>query len=262
MLDKKEIETLSRLYKEHKSLRSVAKITGRSPNTVDKYIQKDSQINRKNIVESYTPDQCLIGVYVGLWLGDGTQYLDKGYRIKICSNKEDKQLNFFIQDVILRLFKKRTNLIEEKNTKQAWIKFNSKFIFNFINNYVDYGHNKTLTACLKKETTKNNDFLEGCLLGLTLSDGYLKRNFRFNVISYELANDVTHILKNFGMNPKLSSIHREKYDWHTLHGVWLSAKESRKAEEILNKIIKKLGYNLSFKEIKYGPAETFSKQSI
>ena len=101
----------------------------------------------------------------------------RGYTVKICSNKRQKKLNKFIQEVISGLFGKNTCLINEKNTNRAYIKFSSKFIYYFIFDYVKIVGNKTRTVRLKNDIeTYSTEFLKGVLLGLSLSDGHLDKS--------------------------------------------------------------------------------------
>ncbi len=112
-------------------------------------------------------------------------------------------MNGFIQLIILKMFRKKSRLIIEQTTNRVYIKFQSKFIFDFIYNYVIHDEKrKTYTARLIKRTNGHTkEFREGCLLGLALSDGYIKNRFVFNVTSGRLAKNVYEILKNFGYNP-------------------------------------------------------------
>ena len=92
------------------------------------------------------------------------------------------------------------------------------------------------------------------MLGLTLSDGYLKTTFSFNVVSSRLAKNLLDILKKFRYNPFHYLHKREKYGWKDLYMVRLNTKESKRLKLFLNEIIKKLGYSYSFDDLKYGPA--------
>ncbi|MBL7056581.1 hypothetical protein ISS07_06725 [Candidatus Woesearchaeota archaeon] len=122
-----EIKGLCDDHKRLKSLRKAAKKNNRSVATVKKYVSKKLAVKCQNIVRKLKiQDSRLIGFYVGLWMGDGSQYKEKkkdGYKryiVKICCNKENKSLNLLIQNAIYRLFGKTTNLIEEKTLKELW----------------------------------------------------------------------------------------------------------------------------------------------
>lgn len=88
-----------------------------------------------------------------------------------------------------------------------------------------------------------------------LTDGYLKKNFRSNVISKGSALNMLAILNKFGFNPARSIPKREKYGWQDLYVVRLTRPESALLNNRLNKILIALGYPYTFKEIKYGPDE-------
>jgi hypothetical protein len=256
-LSQKEIASIEKAYLKHNSLREVSRILHVSPNTVKKYASQKMEIKKHNIVKKiHLYDEHLIGLYIGIWMGDGTQYFDEGYRVKICCNKEDKKLNQFIQETLIKLFGKNSALIKVSATKQAYIKFKSKFIFNFVYKYVNHTRNKTKSIQLKDEIDSYSlEFLEGCLLGLVLTDGYLKRKLYFNVISANLASNVIGMLHKLGFNPSCYIHKRARYGWNNLYMVRLNAEESRKLELFLSKILIKLGCEYSFRELKYEPRE-------
>src|SRR3989344_5387984 len=249
---REEINHFLALYQRYCSLRKVSTYTGRSVNTIKKYLNGRIQIHLKNIVtEADLSNDLLIGIYVGIWMGDGTQYYDNSYTIKICSNKQQLKLNKFIQGVIKEIFGKDSCLIEEKNTNRAYIKFHSKFIYNFIFDFVSIDENKTKTVRLKEPIRSYSvGFLKGVLLGLSLSDGYLRKTFKFNVISEQLSNNVILILQKLGYNPKRYIHNRSKYHWNDLHMVSLSRSESRKLSSHFDEILKDMDSNATFSELK------------
>ena len=256
-LSQEEIQKICNLYKIYGNLREVSLKSSRSIGAIHKYLSSNGLIKSHNIIKALsTNDNRLIGVYIGLWLGDGTQYRDRhNYTLKICSNKEDIYLNNFIQNLIFKIFNKTTTLFKETNTKRAYIKFHSRFIFNFIYNYVTMLEGKkTYSVRLKEKTNSyNQEFLEGCLLGLTLSDGSLKNNFVFSVASEGLAINMKDILIRFGFNPHFRI--QKRINKANAYIVYLNIKESQKLKEFLNKIVRDVGLNYSFHELKYGPAQ-------
>ena len=253
-LSRKEIQALCEAYRNTSSLRDVGRKFSRSQNTVRKYVSKFYKIKTKNIVTNIkTNNKLLMGLYVGLWLGDGTQYFDRrSYVVKICGNKNDKLLNKTIYDLIYKLFGKKAYLIEEKNTNRAYIRFHSKFIFHYIYNYVRLNGNKTYSVKLKRNPNSYaNNFLKGCLLGLALSDGSLKKKFIFSVASKGLALNMQKILFRFRFKPYMMVQKRQGKAKSYI--VYLSPKESCRLQEFLSTIIYDIGYEYSFKELKYGP---------
>jgi len=210
-------------------------------------------MKRQNLVYKVrTNDETLMGVYLGVWAGDGTQYYDKGYRIKICCNSKDKKMIEFFKFVLKQLFGKTTLYLAIEERHRALLRFNSKFIYNFPKNYLMYGENKTHTVHLKNKLEEySNDFLDGFLLGLSLTDGYLKEKFCFNVTSENLVRDVFEILKTKGLNPSIYIHDRKKYGWKDLHMLRLNRKESRTLLEDLNSVLKNLNYNSDFLKLKY-----------
>ncbi len=257
-LTKQEIAEIRKCYLQYNSVKAVAKMCKRSPNTVNKYVSSCFRVRKLNIVNKIlSADERLVGTYIGLWMGDGTQYRDRwNYRVKICSNKEDQLLNEFIQQIILRLFGKTSALIKEKKTNRAYIKFSSKYISEYVKNYVTCEKNKTTTVRLSSEIESYGpSFLEGCLLGLALSDGYLKEKFLFNVTSPGLADNMMNLLTYFGFKPSIYIHKRKKYGWHDLYMVHLRSKESVALGSKLDETLQKLNSYYRFKKLKYGPAE-------
>jgi hypothetical protein len=247
------IDELRRCYLEEKSMRKVGARMSLPLSTVWKYVHGTVAGNVKNIVCSLaSDDERLLGTYVGLWMGDGTQYIDRGYVIKICSNKNDLLLNRFVQRIVVRLFNARSAIILESSTNRAYVKFGSKFIFEFIQNYVAYAGKKTNTVRLKAcVPSYARDFLEGVLLGLVLSDGYLKNRFSFNVVSSGLAKNMLDMLGMFGFHPTVYVHDRKKYGWRNLHMVRLTVSESERLSCFLDAVLGRLGYPDSFRCLKY-----------
>ena len=218
-------------------------------------------MNKQNLVYSVrSNDETLIGAYLGIWTGDGTQYHDKGYTVKICCHSKDKKMHDFFKFVLSTLFGKITVRIVKENGNRTLLKFKSKFIFYFVLDYMSYHKNKTHTVNLKKDVhTYSDNFLQGFILGLALTDGYLKKNFVFNTTSEGLANNVLDILRMQGFNPRIYIHDRRRYVWKNLHMIKLNRTESRKMLAILDSTITRTGYSFCFKELKYGgdngPAE-------
>ena len=218
---------------------------------------------KQNLVKSLkSKDHRLIGTYIGIWAGDGTQYYDNGYRIKICCHSKDQRMIGFFRWIMMELFGKTVTDVVHEERNRSLIRFNSKFIYDFVNYHLLFDEKKTHTVRLKDEIKDySEEYLEGFLLGLTLTDGYLKDKYCFNVTSKELASNCFQILKGWNLNPKMYIHNREKYGWKDLHMVRLDKKNSRILKQKMDYILKTLGYNMQFEELKYqksGPAETFS----
>ena len=250
-LTKGKVKNIRSAYVELKSLGKVSRLFRISKSTAHKYIY-DLAPHQNIITSLRSNDQRLLGTYVGLWMGDGTQYYDDNFTIKICSNKKDVLLNKFIQEIIFNLFGKTSSLNGDSKTSRAYVRFHSKFIYDFISNYVQHENNKTHSVRLKYDIDSySTEFLEGCLLGLTLSDGYLKKCFVFNVTSERLSTNMKDILIKFGFNPRLYTFKRERFGHKDLQSIRLIVKESRIVENLLDKVILDLGYHYSFNELKY-----------
>lgn len=255
-VNQQEINKFLKLYNKYSSLRKVGNLSGRSVNTVKRHLKGKVNFNVKNIVTKLnSADNLLVGTYVGLWMGDGTQFYEKRYTVKFCCNKKQTRLNEFIQLVVLKLFNKQSNLILENDTNRAYIKFYSKFIYHFIDDYVTIKEGKTFSVRLKKDTEEYPpEFLKGALLGLSLSDGYLKDRFQFNVVSNDLSDNLSDILRKFNFNPHKYTHNREKWGWKDLHMISLNRRESQLLLRLLNRTVKKIDSSSNFLKLKYGPA--------
>ncbi len=89
-------------------MNEIADLTACSPSSIKKYlILAGKEVKEQNLVrELKTDDERLIGLYCGLWTGDGSQYYDHGYTIKFCLNREQPELIGFVQELLLKLFGK------------------------------------------------------------------------------------------------------------------------------------------------------------
>jgi len=257
-LNEQEILEICKLYKECGSLRGVNRVHKRSINTIKKYASMHMNVKTQNLVKQLcTEDQRIIGTYIGLWMGDGTQYYDKSFTVKICCNKDEITTNDFIKDIIYKLFKKKTYFSVYTKTKSAYIKLHSKFIFDFVKKYVNYNDKEKTISVHLNDNIKcySNEFLEGCLIGLIMTDGYLKKRMVFVSISNSLAQNMADILKQFGFKPSIYIQNRKEKGWNDNHYVYLTKHESLQLTEFLDNSLKQMGYNSTFKELKYGPGE-------
>jgi len=89
------VQDFIRFYNKNYTLRKISVLKQVSPNTVKKYLMLSNiKVKTLNIVNKLNvDDDFLIGLYVGVWCGDGTQYKDRGRNtIKICCNSNDKDM--------------------------------------------------------------------------------------------------------------------------------------------------------------------------
>lgn len=253
-------ERLVKLYSQGMSLRAISRKENMSPNTVKKYLMLQGiKVETKDIIHCVkNNDELLVGLYLGVWSGDGTQFYDNGYKIKVCCDKRNYEIMKFFQELILELFDKKTRIATEKKNNRSYVIFNSKFIYNYVYNFLNFNKTKTYSVHLKKPINSySNRFLKGFLLGLTLTDGYLKQNFHFNTTSEKLAGDVVSILNKFGFSARKYIHDRRKYGWKNLHMISLKKEESNKILSLFNELLEEMGYYKSFSVLKgyeeYGP---------
>lgn len=209
-------------------------------------LNKIGIIRRHNIIKKLkTKDELLIGLFIGLWAGDGSKFMDNGnYIIKIHLHKENIYEIRLIKRLLLNLFNKRCKLCLDGGNR-ASIKISSKFIYQFLNKYLNYEKgNKTKTVSLKENTKDySKRFKEGYLLGLTISDGCIKNRFHHNSISKNLIENLGDILKEYKIRYNSYIHRRDKYRWQDLHQIYTNKYETEKIKSILNKSLYKIGEN-------------------
>ncbi len=246
----KNVRDLVDLYDKHRSLRVLNLLTGIPISTLWYQLNNAGALKKQGLVHKiYTNNDLLLGLYIGFWAGDGSRFIDSGtYVTKFYFDKRQEELINYIDHVNCVLFKKKGIVQKDKRNNRASLKLYSKFIYFFPENYLNFSKEKSASVHLKKEFSR--DFSDGYLLGLSLSDGYLKNNFKFNTISDKLANNVLIALKQKGYNPKRYTTNRSRYNWKDLHSVYLNVAESRALLEELNSLLKYTGSIYSFDQLK------------
>ncbi len=241
VLSQYEQAAIRAFYVRVGSLKRVGRELGYSPNTVKKYVQDEYTVNSQNIVRSVcSTDERLIGLYVGLWMGDGTQYVSDGcYTIKICLDSRNTSLVLLVQKLFIDLFGCTSWIMSEKNNNRGSVKAYSVFIYNWISNYCFFASDKTSSVGLLHHNYSNS-FFEGVLLGLMLSDGHISSHARFHVISERLARDMHYILCMFGFSPSFRLQSRKPVNWRSIYQVYLSRKETVLLRELLDVICLKV----------------------
>lgn len=197
-MHKSILKKIIRDYKNGYSFKKLNKKYNYSVGNLYYHLNKTSFIRKNNIVKQLkNNNQLLIGIFIGIWMGDGSKFKDRwSYVIKIHLDKRDILLTNFIKEILLNLFDKTCRVVLEKESNRGTIIMNSKFIYDFIDKYTLYQENKTLTIKLKRRTSKyNQDFMNGILIGLILSDGFMKGRLIFNTISKELSKVMYNMLK-------------------------------------------------------------------
>ena len=227
-------------YKKGLSLRNLARKYNYNWNSIYYHLNKIGIIRRiKSIKHIKNDDKLLIGAFLGFWAGDGSKFMDGWkYTIKLHFNKNNTKLFSFINILTLNLFDKKVRLITEKGTNKGVIRIYSKFVYKFIDDYLSYERNKTLTIRLKYNMSKYSyNFLRGFLLGLVLSDGYIKKQFKFTSISKKLINNLYFVLKKLKYQPKIHIYPLHSYEKYNCYNLTLNTEQTTKFKEFLNNII-------------------------
>jgi len=244
---------LSELYLQGSSLRKLSSKYNIPKTTIYYNLSKDGFVRRHSIIRGLkSKNEFILGTFIGLWAGDGSKFLDThgGYTIKIHLNKNDKILIEFINFLYTNMFQKKTILSDDgSTTNKASVKIYSKFVYNFIDEYIYHNRNKTYSVKLKPRKMYSKKFLKGFLLGLILSDGYLKKDFVFTSVSKGLTRDIVYILKDFRFEVKKSIV--KNRDWMPVNLVRIGRKEVPRLNKLLDSILKLTGFEKSFMSVKY-----------
>ncbi len=247
------LEKIIKDYKNGDSLKKLKTKYDYSIGNLYYHLNKRSLMRKNNIIKFLkNNDQLSIGILIGIWMGDGSKFKDKwSYVIKIHLDKRDTLLINFIKNILLIVFGKTCRVVLEEESNRGIMIMNSKFIYDFIDKYTAYKENKTLTIKLKRNINQyNNDFIRGVMVGLTLSDGYIKDRFVFNTISKRLASNVYNIFKKYSYNPAISHQPRKKYGWYDLQRVSLNKKETLLFRSVINDILTKYGSSYTIDSLK------------
>ncbi len=255
-LHPRAISEIQQEYKKTQSIRAVHRQLGHSLSTIHKYVRQKfpNTTPQQRITAVKTKSELLTGIYVGLWMGDGTQYTDNGaYTTKICSSKTNIELNQFVQKLIKTLFGKKTHTNVHPKKNDLYIRMYSKFIYNYIYAFVAVQESKTHTVQLKQHISNYSEkFLRGVLLGLTLSDGYVKKTLVFRSTSHQLALNFASILEKYGFTPTIRKKVRKQPNWNDITTVRLGIYDTKNIISLLNKTILETGISkMSVQQLKY-----------
>lgn len=248
------------IYKSGDSIRTISRRYRIPRSTVY------DNLNISGIVRRHAKINCLkykgqlaIGTLVGLWAGDGSRYIDKNgtFTVKIHLSKNDRNLIEFIKFLYGKLFGKEPKLYSSnRKGNSAALKIDSKFIYYFFDKYLSYDPEgrKVYTIGLKTGICEySKGFLKGFLLGLVLSDGYLKDCFCFATVSKGLAGNIVETLNAFNYKTYCYLFNNRKLigNWKPLYNIKIERGKVADLKVFLNDILRDLKVEKSFSEIKY-----------
>jgi len=248
------------IYKSGDSIRTISRKYSIPKSTIyDNLNIFDIVRKHAKIIDMKDRSQLAIGTLVGLWAGDGSRYIDKNGRftVKIHLSKNDRNLIEFIKFLYGKLFGKEPKLYSSnRNGNSASLKIDSKFIYYFFDKYLSYDPKgrKVYTVKLKASIDRYpRGFLKGFLLGLVLSDGYLKDCFCFATVSKGLAENIIEILNvfNYKIYCYLFNNRNVIGNWKPLYNIKIERGKVTDIKTFLNDILRDLKIERSFSEIKY-----------
>lgn len=252
-MENRLLKNLKQDYLSGKSLNKLCKKYNLPKSTIYYNLSKFKIIRKVKIIKKLkSEDEALMGTFIGIWAGDGSKFRDRGrYVTKIHLHKENSKLIYFVSKIVNRLFDKSPCLYLDGGNR-ASLKFYNKFIHEFIEKYLGVAGNKCLTISLKNNISEySNDFLNGFLLGLTLSDGSIRKAiYVYSTISNHLKENVMELLIKKGFHPKLYTHRRDKYGWFDLNQIRLGKNSTRELISELDRTISYLGFKEKLEDLK------------
>ncbi|MEK6928210.1 MAG: LAGLIDADG family homing endonuclease [Nanoarchaeota archaeon] len=207
-LSKEEIETITRLTKEGKSLNYLSKLLNLNKPTIYYQVRKFKPRIKKEFKVNLNDFQ--IGELIGAFAGDGNYY-HRDYHKDFPSNSCSYLVRYFLtfpkeRDYANYLFTllKSLNLnpnLNERKPSVFVVSVKSKEYISFIKKYLIWEKDKTFTIRLDKDISQYpDDFLKGFARGLMDTDGFMSSgNSACACISQELINNLDNIFKKFGL---------------------------------------------------------------
>ncbi|MBI4177602.1 MAG: LAGLIDADG family homing endonuclease [Candidatus Aenigmarchaeota archaeon] len=198
--------------------------------TLHNWFSKRGILRRLKLIKGVkTKDPYKIGLFIGMWAGDGSKIVGKNslYVVRFHFHSEDVYSQNLAFDLITRLFGSKINVVIGPGKKYE-IKTYSKFIYNFLSDYLHCTSDKCGTVKLRHRFRKYpGRFVKGFIKGLAITDGHFGRHFVFCTVSTELAKQFKYILKYYGFNPKTYLQKRENPKHRPLWSVRLNSDETK-----------------------------------
>jgi len=217
-----EIESM---VSEKKSLNEISRTLSLSKSTAYYWFRRFGGHTVPKVRINYDSEEN-IGELVGIFAGDGNYYLDSGYRhiIKISLNIKDSFYSDYVYALIEKTCNKKPWKYQELSHNVTAIRIISKELINLLEEYLDWGANKTLTVHLRQNLEDyGRDFVIGFLRGLMDTDGYLGNKIaKYTTISFPLARNVEKLLKTLGISSKGYVYYEKRENRHPIYRIVIS----------------------------------------
>ncbi len=227
------VNVLSKEYLSGESLNSLSRKHG-IPRSSIYYQLTLLDVVRKvhSVKKRLSDDELYLGLFIGLWAGDGNRANNRhnyAYSVRFFFNRTDRLAVHLLYTASRVLFGVLPTIVEEKPHMRVY-QFTSKFIFNFLDEYLLIPKPKCARIALARPISFCSPrFLKGFLVGLALSDGSFGRNrFSFASASPVLALQFAEVLMFFGFCPKISVSRRIVPTWNPLWRVRLNKSDAQR----------------------------------
>lgn len=208
LLNAKLKEELIKQIKKGNSVNKISKLLRLGKSTVYYYYKKiqGKKYKAPHFIVSASEIE---GEITGIFAGDGSQFYSQkrgSYEINIHFGAKNEKYARYVKNLFEQYFNKKFRLNYEKEGTIIRIRTQSKIIFYYFKNYLDYDpHIKHATVKLNNLNFPN-DFKKGFLRGLFDTDGsilYKEKENRirisFYTTSFELMKQMKMLMKEFNM---------------------------------------------------------------
>ena len=220
IVNSKLLDKIKKLTEHGTSLNNIQKLTGLSKTTIYYHVRK---IKGRTIVQpsiNFKSEKTL-GEVVGIFAGDGSLNFvadDYRYTIRIHSSIYNFEYLLYVKKLYERCFKTKFRIC--KYNTRRFLEKQSKMIYNFFFNYIDFNpHDKANTVKLKSGLSR--EFKIGYLKGILDTDGTVCNTKTGKKIAIYTSSDfvapqIRNIIEELGFACGMSKSSKDVYSIYLL----------------------------------------------
>ena len=187
---------------------------------------------KKYVIPSFTPGYTETeGELVGIFAGDGSQYFYKKtyrYEVNIHFGIKNKEYAIYVQKLFESFFHHAFRLRAEKNGRILRLRIESKIVYNYFKNYLNYLPNIKHSTVKLKNMDNPHKFKIGFLRGLIDTDGSVlykkdrkKVRVDYTTTSKELALQMGFLFKEMNISYGSCVIRRPQKNEKDLYLIYI-----------------------------------------
>ncbi len=244
-------EKMKELILKGESINKISKELGIGKSTI--YYTYKKLKGKRYILPSFDRTASGIeGEIVGIFAGDGSQYLHKKtghYEVNVHFGIKSKEYSLYVQKLYESFFNHSFRLREEKNGRILRLKIESKIVYHYFKNYLDYIPSVKHSTVKLKTLDLPIPFKIGFLKGLIDTDGSVlykkdrkKIRVDFSTTSKELASHVCRLLEELGVSYGLTLRDKSLKNEKNVHLIYILTRDTDKFLNIVKPFkLKKFG---------------------